>query len=136
MSTLEIIASQVVISVVVALGVVALYHLLSSRNKQPAPPNPAPTLNLNPNLNLNLPSAPPAKPAALLAAPPLPPAPVPAPRPQSTPPEIVAVIAAAIAAVFGPHRVLAIQQVAAPAPEVNVWALEGRMKQFMSHKVR
>jgi hypothetical protein len=136
MTTLETIASQVVI----ALVVVVLYHLWSSRTKQPAQKN----LNLNPDLNLNL--HPPSISLPSLAAPPAsppPPAParaaavpVPAAVPVATPPEIVAVIAAAITVVLGPHRVLAIQQTAAPAPEVNVWALEGRLKQFMSHKVR
>jgi len=29
-----------------------------------------------------------------------------------------------------------VQQAEAQMPEVNVWALEGRVKQFMSHKVR
>ena len=59
-----------------------------------------------------------------------------APVAEATPPEIVAVIAAAIAVVLGrPHRVLSVQQ--APAqPPVNVWAMEGRVEQFMSHRVR
>jgi hypothetical protein len=61
-------------------------------------------------------------------------------NPQSAipppPPEILAVIAAAITVALGrPHRVVSIEQ-SAYTPEVNVWALEGRMKQFMSHKVR
>ncbi len=149
MSTLEIIITQLVI----AFAVVALYHLWSSRRRaesqgdarelsaeQSAIRNPQsaievgqaevrvpPALNLNPNLNLtlnlnpnlNLPSVSPAPAASI-----------------PTPPEIIAAIAAAITVVLGPHRVVAIQQITAPVPEVNVWALEGRMKHFMSHKVR
>jgi hypothetical protein len=53
------------------------------------------------------------------------------------PPEIVAIIAAAIAVVLDrPHRVVSVQQAGGQTPEVNVWAMEGRMQQFMSHKVR
>ncbi len=137
MSTLEIFISQVVIS----LLVVTLYHLWASRHKQAAPPNP--NLNRNPILpsvphshQLAPPaSAPPATSLPAVAAPiPVPPKPLPAP--QATPPEILAVIAAAIAVVLGrPHRVVSIEQTAY-TPELNVWALEGRMKHFMSHKVR
>jgi hypothetical protein len=160
MQTLEIILTQVVISLVV----VALYHLWTSRNKQPASPN----LNLNPDHLPNQPSL--NKPSYGAASPLAVPSPLPSDlsrrslgeggwrgegqgevrvssaeqsairHPPSAiepaPPEIVAAIAAAITVVLGPHRVVAIQQVAAPAPELNVWALEGRMKHFMSHKVR
>ncbi len=132
MQSLEIILTQMVISLVV----VALYHLWSSRNKHPAAPNL--NFNLNPNPNLNLPSVSPVIVPGLVVTRPTPPkpAPVPAPQPEPAPPEIIAAIAAAITVVLGPHRVVAIQQVAAPPPELNVWALEGRMKHFMSHKVR
>lgn len=52
-------------------------------------------------------------------------------------PEIVAVIAAAIAVLFDrPCRLVSVQQVTAPAPHLNVWALEGRTQIFQSHKVR
>ncbi|HXR08893.1 MAG TPA: hypothetical protein VN765_16260 [Candidatus Acidoferrum sp.] len=128
MTTLEILLTQIAISLVVVI----LYHLWASRHKPPAPITPAPNLNLNPNLKSLSPAHQAAPPAS-----PLPASPVPAVAAQvPTPPEIIAAIAAAIAVVIGPHRVVAIQQIAAPAPDVNVWALEGRMKHFMSHKVR
>jgi hypothetical protein len=102
----------ILIQVAITLLIVALYHRWVSRNKQSA------------------------------AAPPVVVAPTPAPLKSSPaaetiPPEILAVIAAAIAVVIGrPHRVLSVQQGLAYTPEVNVWALEGRMEHFMSHKVR
>lgn len=131
MSIIEIIVTQVAITLVV----VALYHLWVSRKTSP----PSST----PNLNLNLPPSPAATPPApspakifapAVAAPiVLPPRTLPVAGP--TPPEILAVIAAAVSVVLGrAHRVVAVQQ--SPIPEMNVWALEGRMKQFMSHKVR
>jgi|ERR1039458_3130241 hypothetical protein len=144
MSTLEILITQVVIS----LLVVTLYHLWASRNKQAAPLNPAPNLNPNLNPNPNLQSVSraiqPAPPASVPLAPPvpalavpIPTPPKPLPAPQPMPPEILAVIAAAITVVLGrPHRVVSVHQAAVPAPDINVWALEGRMKHFMSHKVR
>jgi hypothetical protein len=53
------------------------------------------------------------------------------------PSELVAVISAAIAAVLErPYRLVSVQPVAAPAPHLNVWALEGRTQIFQSHKVR
>ena len=77
--------------------------------------------------NLNPPSSPAAAPVVL------PPKSLPVAGP--VPPEILAVIAAAVSVVLGrAHRVVSVQQ--SPTPEMNVWALEGRMKQFMSHKVR
>jgi hypothetical protein len=102
----------ILIQVAITLIIVACYHLWVSRNKQPA------------------------------SAPPVLVAPIPAPLKSSpaaekVPPEVIAVIAAAIAVVIGrPHRVLSVQQGLASTPEVNVWALEGRMEHFMSHKVR
>ncbi|MGA2556265.1 MAG: hypothetical protein ABSG04_08325 [Verrucomicrobiota bacterium] len=142
MTTLEILLTQLAIS----LAVVILYHLWASRHKPPAPITPAPDLNpnintnintnINHNHNTNIQSLSPAHLAAPPASP-LPASPVPAvAAPVPTPPEIIAAIAAAITLVLGPHRVVAIQQIAAPVPDVNVWALEGRMKHFMSHKVR
>src|ERR1019366_5427685 len=136
MSTLEILITQVVIS----LLVVTLYHLWASRNKQAAPLNPAP----NPNLQSVPRAIHPAPPASVPLAPPvpalavpIPTPPKPLPAPQPMPPEILAVIAAAITVVLGrPHRVVSVHQAAVPAPDINVWALEGRMKHFMSHKVR
>jgi hypothetical protein len=106
--TISALLSQVAVSLLVVL----LYHLWVSRKKQPAP-------------------APPVVPAPVVTPP------VASPAADPMPPETLAVIAAAIAVVLGrPHRVVAVQQAAAPMPEVNVWALEGRVKQFMSHKVR
>jgi hypothetical protein len=134
MTITEIIISQVAITLVV----VALYHLWVSRKTSP----PSSTPNLNPNLNLNPPSspvaAPPAPSSPKISAPAaapivLPPKSLPVTGPM--PPEILAVIAAAVSVVLGrAHRVVSVQQ--SPTPEMNVWALEGRMKQFMSHKVR
>ncbi len=100
------------VQVGISAGVVALYHFWVSRKKQPA-------------------AAPPV--VAALVVPP----PTVSPALESTPPEILAVIAAAIAVVLGrPHRVVSVQQGLARTPEVNVWAMEGRVEQFMSHKVR
>ncbi len=51
--------------------------------------------------------------------------------------ETVAVIAAAIAAVLDcPYKILSVQPLPAPAPHLNVWALEGRTQIFQSHKIR
>lgn len=51
--------------------------------------------------------------------------------------EIVAIIAAAIAAVLDcPYKILSVQPLPAPAPHLNVWALEGRTQIFQSHKIR
>jgi hypothetical protein len=52
--------------------------------------------------------------------------------------EIAAVIAAAVATVLdGPLKILHVQQVTAPIPAyLNVWAYEGRLQIFTSHKVR
>jgi len=121
MSTLEIVLSQVAIS----LLVVTIYHLWVSRERKAAPPSPA-------LLMPGIPSV--AKPVPAEAA--LPPTKIAAVAEQM-PPEILAVIAAAIEVVLGqPHRVVSVQPVTAPMPELNVWALEGRMDQFKSHKVR
>ncbi|HEV7925744.1 MAG TPA: hypothetical protein VGR14_10325 [Verrucomicrobiae bacterium] len=121
MSTVEIILSQVAISLVV----VTLYHLWVASKKQTAPTVsalPAPPV----------PSV--ATPASAAATPP--PAKTPAATEQISP-EILAVIAAAIEVVLGqPHRVVSVQPAAAPMPVLSVWALEGRMDQFKSHKVR
>jgi hypothetical protein len=102
--------SQLVISV----AVVAIYHFWVSGKKVAAPPQTAATPRV----------------AAVV--------PAPAPAVELPPsPEILAVIAAAIAAVLDkPHRVVAIQQATALAPEGNVWAMEGRVEQFLSHRVR
>jgi hypothetical protein len=52
-------------------------------------------------------------------------------------PEIAAVIAAAVATVLDrPYRLVAVHQIAAPVPHLNVWALEGRTQIFQSRKVR
>jgi hypothetical protein len=121
MSTPELLLSQVAIS----LLVVTCYHLWLSRKKQAALPVST----------LATPSAPSiAMPAVSGAiAPPTKTMPV----AERMPPEILAIIAAAIAVVLGqPYRVVSVQPSAAPMPELNVWALEGRMDQFKSHKVR
>jgi hypothetical protein len=104
----------------VSLVVVTLYHLWASRKKQSAP----------------VPAAPATTPPAALAAPIMTP-PKALPATEQIPPEIIAVIAAAIAVVLGrPHRLVSVEQAAAQTPEVNVWAMEGRIEQFMSHRVR
>jgi hypothetical protein len=133
MSTIEILLVQVAIS----LLVVSLYHLWTSHKRQPAPPN----LNLTPD-PLRAPRAPqPPSQAPVLAISATPAAaPPPAkttPVPEQIPPEIIAVIAASIAAVLGrPHQVLSVEPATAQSPAINVWALEGRVEQFMSHKIR
>jgi len=51
--------------------------------------------------------------------------------------ETVAVIAAAVATLLGTtYKVVAVQPVVVPTPDLNVWAFEGRSQIFMSHKVR
>jgi len=96
------------IQVAITLLVVALYHLWVSRKKRPAPT--------------------PAVVAAPVAAPPKT-----SPAGEPIPPEILAVISAAVGVVLGrPHRVASVQ----PAAEASIWVFEGRMEQFMSHKIR
>jgi hypothetical protein len=53
-------------------------------------------------------------------------------------PHIAAVIAAAVSVVIDqPFRLVSVQPVTVPvAPHLNVWAVEGRTRIFMSHKVR
>jgi len=53
-------------------------------------------------------------------------------------PQIAAVIAAAVSVVMDqPFRLVSVQQVTVPVvPHLNVWAVEGRTRIFMSHKVR
>lgn len=54
-----------------------------------------------------------------------------------TPPEIVAVIAAAVSVVLDkPHRLISVEHAGMPPPTVNLWALAGRLEQFVSHKIR
>jgi hypothetical protein len=59
---------------------------------------------------------------------------------EATPPvdlQIVAVIAAALAVVFDrPHRIVAVQPVVVPMPQLNVWAFEGRIELTTSHRIR
>ena len=154
---------QIVITTVVTIIVVTVYHLLFSRKTDaahtiqsrsgdsaerrqlpetlPAPVQPAATPPPTPATAVPIPVA-----ATVVTPPPAPvvmPAPVAAtvgaPTPPAfseTSPEILAVIAAAIAVVIGKaHRVVAVQPTV-PAPSLNVWALEGRVEQFMSHRVR
>jgi hypothetical protein len=105
--------SAILIQVAVSLLVVGFYHLWVSR-KQRLSAKPLPVVATSTIAPLK----------ASLAAEPI-------------PPEILAVIAASIAVVLGQsHRVLSVQQATAHMPEVNIWAMEGRMEQFMSHKIR
>jgi hypothetical protein len=100
------------IQVAISIIVVTLYHLWMSGKKQSGPTLPV----------VVAPVAPPPKPSPVV---------------EPMPPELLAVIAAAIAVVLGqPHRVVSVQQAAGHTPEVNVWALEGRVEQFLSHKIR
>jgi hypothetical protein len=109
----------ILVQIAVSLLVVALYHLWVSRKKQPVPAPSAPVASVV---------------VAPVAAPPKT---SPGPPMEPVPPEIIAVIAAAIAVVIGrPHRVVSVQQDLANTPEISVWALEGRVEQFMSHRVR
>jgi len=104
--------TTILIQVAISVVVVTFYHLWVSHKRQPAPASPV----------VVAPVATPPKTA---------------PAPDPMPPEILAVIAAAIAVVLGrPHRVVSVQQTPGHAPDVNVWAMEGRMEQFMSHKIR
>jgi hypothetical protein len=108
------------IQVAISLLVVTLYHLWVSRKKPSAPPV----------------SEPPAASAPALAAPVAAP-PKTLPVPEPVPPQILAVIAAAITVVLDrPYRVVSVQQAAAPTGAPNIWAMEGRVEQFMSHRVR
>lgn len=110
--------------IVIAVAVVAIYHVWVGLKKSAAPPQPLVVPPVAPVASVIAPSAPP-KPQAV--------APVEAPPS----PEILAVIAAAIAAVLDrPHRVVAIQQAAPLAPEGNAWAMEGRVEHFLSHRIR
>jgi hypothetical protein len=106
------IPALLITQVAISLLVVTLYHLWVSRRKSAAPMAPVVVAPV---------AAPPKTPPAVEAA----------------PPEIVAVIAAAIAVILGrPHRVVSVQQAVALAPEGNAWAMEGRVEQFLSHRVR
>ncbi len=110
----------ILVQVAITLVVVALYHLWVSRKRQAAPLPPAVVTPLPPVI------------VAPIAPPPKTP-----PAMEPVPPEILAVIAAAIAVVLGrSHRVVSVQQAVALAPEGNVWAIEGRVEQFLSHRVR
>jgi hypothetical protein len=107
----------IIIQVGISLSVVALYHLWTTRGKRPAQaPRPAPA------------SVAPAPVAA----------PKPSPATTAVPPEILAIVAAAIAVVLDrPYRVVSVvRHAAALVPEGNAWAMEGRVEQFMSHRVR
>jgi len=102
----------ILIQITISLVVVTLYHLWVSCKKQPVSAPPVVVVPIVTPLQTS-------------------------PAVEPLPPEMLAVIAAAIAVVLGqPHRVVSVQQAAAQTPEVNVWALEGRMEQFMSHKIR
>lgn len=133
MSIPEILLTQVAISLLVVLA----YHLWVSRKKRPAPAPPA---------ALPLVATPPAATATPVekAVPPPPAAAAPVATAPKTPPaaespgpETLAVIAAAIAVVLDQsYRVVSVQPASADAPAMNVWALEGRVEHFLSHKIR
>jgi len=107
------------IQVAISLLVVTLYHLWASRKKQAAPVSQQPVL-LSPVVLAPFVTSPKTPPAV-----------------EAVPPEILAVIAAAIAVILGrPHQVVSVQQAVALAPEGNAWAREGRVEQFLSHRVR
>ncbi len=113
------IPALLLVQVAISLVVVTLYHLWVSRRKQAAPLSRQPA---------------PVSPVVVapVATPPKTP-----PAVEPAPPEILAVIAAAIAVILGrPHRVVSVQQAVALAPEGNAWAMEGRVEQFLSHRVR
>jgi hypothetical protein len=56
---------------------------------------------------------------------------------ESVSSEILAVISAAIAVTLGrSHQIIAVQPAGVRAAEGNVWAIEGRVEQFLSHRVR
>ena len=113
------IPALLLIQVAISLLVVTLYHLWVSRKKPAAPVSQQP-----------VPWSPVV--AAPVAAPP-----GTSPAAEAAPPEILAVIAAAIAVILArPHRVVSVQQAVALAPEGNAWAMEGRVEQFLSHRVR
>jgi hypothetical protein len=106
------IPALLLIQVAISLLVVTLYHLWVSRKRQAAPLSPV----------VLAPVAPPPKTS---------------PAVEAVPPEMLAVIAAAIAVILDrPHRVVSVQQAVALAPEGNAWAREGRVEQFLSHRVR
>ena len=98
--------------IAISAAAVTIYHLWVTRGGRPAASTPTP--------------APPPPAPVRIAAP-----------PEQLPPEIIAVISAAIAVALGrPHRVLTVEQPAMFGPEINIWAMEGRVEQFMSHRVR
>jgi hypothetical protein len=118
--------STILVQFGISLLVVACYHLWATRKKQAdASPVALPAVKLTPQV------------AVAPAVPVVPPVVAALPAVEPVPPEILAVIAAAISVVLGrPHRVVTVKQAEVPTPEINIWALEGRLKQFMSHKVR
>ena len=117
------------IQVVIALVVVTLYHLWVSGKKPVLPAASKP-----------LPMAPVAAPPVMVPSKPQPaPALVSTPTPVVEPmtPEILAVISAAISVVLGrTHQIIAVQSAGVRGPEGNAWAMEGRVEQFLSHRVR
>jgi len=132
MSIPEILLTQVAIS----LLVVTVYHLWVSRKRRPAtaPSVVAPLLATPRAAVAHVVKLEPAAPAAAAS---IATAPKAAPVVEPVGPETIAIIAAAIAVVLGrSHRVVSVQPAAAQTPAVNVWALEGRVEQFMSHKIR
>jgi hypothetical protein len=106
------IPALLIIQVAISLVVVTLYHLWVSRKKQAAPVSPVVLAPV---------ATPPKTPPAV----------------EAVPPETLAVIVAAIAVILDrPHQVVSVQPAAVLAPEGNAWAIEGRVEQFLSHRVR
>ena len=106
------IPALLLIQFAISLLAVTLYHLWVSRKKHATPLSPVVLAPV---------ATPPKTPLAVAAV----------------PSEMLAVIAAAITVVLGrPCQVVSVQPAVALAPEGNAWAMEGRVEQFLSHRVR
>lgn len=113
---------------VIALIVVAVYHVWINQRRG----------RTDRSATSVVPHPPAIVPANLVTLPrQTPPSPVPVSKPvDSLEGEIAAVIAAAVSVVLdGPLRILSVQPVTA-TPYLNVWAFEGRLEIFTSHKFR
>jgi hypothetical protein len=119
------------VQIVITVLVVLVYHLLVGRERPVVPPAALKPVPASPAAPAPAPVAPAAAPVIAVAAP------KPAPADEAPSPEILAVIAAAIAVVLDrPHKLVAVQPTTVAGPEGNVWAMEGRVEQFLSHRVR
>jgi hypothetical protein len=113
---------------VIALIVVAVYHVWVSQRREQTDQSITPVVRQPPAI----------VPASVVMAPQqTPPSPPPVSKSvDSLEGEIAAVIAAAVSVVLdGPLRILSVQPVTA-TPYLNVWAFEGRLEIFTSHRVR